>query len=143
MKKYITKRVITSVFILFFVGLIIYTLLRSLPTSYIENMARQKSMQPGSKSYEEWLEQLTAMYNMDKGIIAGYFGWIGQVFRGEFGDSWHWTRPVLEVFKGCVGLSFVMGGIALFFELIIAIPLGLIAGTHKNKLSDNIISAMT
>ena len=142
MKKYITKRVITSVFILFFVGLIIYTLLRSLPTSYIENMARQKSMQPGSKSYEEWLEQLTAMYNMDKGIIAGYFGWIGQVFRGEFGDSWHWTRPVLEVFKGCVGLSFIMGGIALFFELIIAIPLGIIAATKQYSKTDYTISIL-
>ena len=49
-KKYILKRVLLSILILFFVTLIIYTLIRCLPTSYIENIARQKSMQPGSKS---------------------------------------------------------------------------------------------
>ena len=48
MKKYILKRVLLSILILFFVTLIIYTLIRCLPTSYIENIARQKSMQPGS-----------------------------------------------------------------------------------------------
>ena len=71
MAKYIAKRLLLSVVILLFVTLIIYTLMRCLPTSYIEAMARQKSMQPGSKSFEEWMEQLSAMYNMDKGIVEG------------------------------------------------------------------------
>ncbi|MFR5889750.1 MAG: diguanylate cyclase, partial [Lachnospiraceae bacterium] len=62
MRKYILKRILISIVILFFVGFIIYALMRCLPTSYIENMARQKSMQPGSKSYEEWMEQLTVTY---------------------------------------------------------------------------------
>ena len=71
MRKYILKRILLSIVIFFFVMLIIYVLMRCLPTSYIENIARSKSQQPGSKSYEEWMEQLTAMYNMDKGIIGG------------------------------------------------------------------------
>ena len=74
--------------ILFFVGFIIYALMRCLPSSFIENMARQKSMQPGSKSFDEWMAQLNAMYNMDKSIIPGYFSWLGTAIRGEFGDSW-------------------------------------------------------
>ena len=65
MRKYILKRILISIVILFFVGFLIYGLMRCLPTSYIENMARQKSMQPGSKSFEEWMAQLTTMYNMD------------------------------------------------------------------------------
>ena len=71
MRKYIIKRLLYSIIIFFFVMLIIYTLMRCLPTSYIESLARQRSMQPGSKSYEEWMAQLTAMYNMDKGILLG------------------------------------------------------------------------
>ena len=98
MAKYIGKRLLLSVVILLFVTLIIYTLMRCLPTSYIEAMARQKSMQPGSKSFEEWMEQLSAMYNMDKGIVEGFFAWLGSMIRGEFGDSWKWTMPVVEKF---------------------------------------------
>ncbi|MBE6720330.1 MAG: ABC transporter permease [Ruminococcaceae bacterium] len=140
MHKYIIKRLLLSVVILFFVAFIIYALLRCLPTSFIEAMARQKSMQPGSKSFEEWMEQLKAMYNMDKGIIPGFFAWLGSFFRGEFGDSWKWTVPVIDKFNDTVWLSFIMGLIAFIFELIIAIPLGIVAATKQYSKTDYAIS---
>lgn len=140
MRKYIAKRVALSVVILFFVSLIIYTLMRCLPTSFIEQMAREKSMQPGSKSFEEWMAQLTAMYNMDKGIIPGFFAWLGSMFRGEFGDSWKWTVPVIDKFKDTVGVSFVMGLISLILQVVIAIPLGIIAATKQYSKTDYTIS---
>ncbi len=142
MRKYIVKRLIISIFILFFVMLIIYSLLRSLPTSYIEQMAREKSMQPGSKSFEEWMEQLQVMYGMDKGIIPGFFSWLGKAVRGQFGDSWKWTVPVLDKFKSTVGVSFVMGLITLIFEVIIAIPLGVIAATKQYSRTDYTITVV-
>ena len=54
MRKYIIKRILISIVILFLVAFVIYALMRCLPTSYVEAMARQKSMQPNSKSFEEW-----------------------------------------------------------------------------------------
>ena len=140
MRKYIVKRILISIVILFFVGFIIYALMRCLPTSFIENMARQKSMQPGSKSFDEWMEQLKAMYNMDKNIIPGYFAWLGTALRGEFGDSWLYTVPVLDKFNDCVWLSFVMGGIAFVLEILIAVPLGVIAATKQYSRADYTIS---
>ncbi|MBP5749370.1 MAG: ABC transporter permease [Firmicutes bacterium] len=142
MKKYILKRVLLSILILFFVTLIIYTLIRCLPTSYIENIARQKSMQPGSKSYEEWMEQLSAMYNLDTGILTGFFRWWGQMLRGNFGDSWVYTIPVTEEFNKTIWLSFVMGLITMFFEIIIAVPLGIIAATKQYSRTDYTISVI-
>ena len=142
MRKYIVKRILLSIVILFFVSLIIYTLMRCLPTSFIEQVAREKSMQPGSKSFEEWMEQLTAMYNMDKGIIPGFFAWIGSMFRGEFGDSWKWTMPVVQKFNDTVWISFVMGAISLVLEVLIAIPLGIIAATKQYSKADYTISVI-
>ena len=142
MRKYIIKRLLISVVILFFVTFIIYVLMRSLPTSYLEKVAREKSMQPNSKSFEEWMEQLKATYSMDKGIIGGFFAWCGKALRGEFGDSWKWTVPVTEKFKTSVWISFIMGGIAFIFELLIAIPLGIIAATKQYSKADNIITVV-
>lgn len=139
-RKYIIKRLLQSVVILFFVAFIIYALMRCLPTSFVEAMARQKSMQPGSKSYEEWLQQLNAMYNLDKGIFVGFFNWLNSMIHGQFGDSWRWTIPVVEKFNDCVWISFIMGAISFFFELIIAIPLGIVAATKQYSKSDYIIS---
>lgn len=142
MRKYIVKRILISIVILFFVAFIIYALMRCLPTSYIENMARQKSMQPGSKSYEDWMEQLTAMYNMDKGIFYGFFAWLGQMLRGEFGDSWFYTVPVIEKFHSTIWISFWMGLVAMVLELIIAIPLGVVAATKQYSKTDYTISVL-
>lgn len=141
-RKYIIKRILISIVILFFVAFIIYALMRCLPTSYIENMARQKSVQPGSKSFDEWMEQLTAMYNMDKGIVYGFFAWIGQMFRGEFGDSWFYTVPVIQKFNSSIWVSFWMGLVAMVLELIIAIPLGVIAATKQYSKTDYTISVL-
>lgn len=142
MKKYILKRLLLSVVILFFVTLIIYALMRFLPTSYIESVARQKSMQPNSKSFEEWMAQLTATYDMDKGIIAGFFTWWRNMLMGKFGDSWYFTVPVIEEFNKTIWLSFVIGVITMFFQIIIAVPLGIIAATKQYSRTDYTISVV-
>ena len=73
MSKYIIKRLLICVMILFFVTLIIYSIMRCIPTSFVESIARERAALPGGKSYQEWLAQLNAAYGMDKGIIEGYF----------------------------------------------------------------------
>lgn len=138
--KYVVKRVLLSLVILFFVALIIYTIMRCLPTSYIENIARAKATQPNSKTYEEWMAQLTVSYGMDKGIISGFFIWLGQALQGNFGDSWQYTAPVLQKFSECIGISFWMSAISMVFEWLIAIPLGILAARKQYSKTDYTIS---
>lgn len=141
MRNYIIKRLIISVFIFFFVMFIIYVLMRSLPSSYVESMAIRLATAPGSKPYEEWLAQLNASYGLDKPIIVGFFGWLGDFVRGNFGDSWRFTVPVIEEFKSVIGISFIMGAISMVLELVIAIPLGVVAATKQYSKTDYVISA--
>ncbi len=140
MKKYILKRLLISVAILFLVSFVIYALMRCLPTSYLEQVARTKSQQPGSKSFEEWMQQLSATYGMDKGIIPGFFSWLGRALHGDFGDSWRWTVPVTQKFQESVWISFIMGAISFVLEIIIAIPLGIIAATKQYTKVDYLIT---
>lgn len=141
MRNYIIKRIVISIGILFFVTLIIYILIRSLPTSYVETMAMQLATSPGSKPYEQWVAELNASYGLDQPILLGYVNWLKEFMRGNFGDSWKWTVPVVEEFKSVIGLSFIMGAISLFLELAIAIPLGIIAATRQYSRTDYAISA--
>ncbi|MBQ8264390.1 MAG: ABC transporter permease [Oscillospiraceae bacterium] len=142
MHKYIIKRLILSVIILFFVVFIIYAILRCLPMSYVETMAMQLSQAPGSKPYEEWLVQLNAQYGLDIGIVPGFFVQLGNLLTGNFGDSWKYTVPVIQKFNEVIWVSFIMGAISLVFELIIAIPLGVIAATKQYSKTDYTISAI-
>ena len=143
MRKYVVKRILLSVLILICVTFIIYGLLRCLPSSYVENMAMQLSSKPGAKSYDEWLGQLNASYGLDKGIILGYFTWLGDAIQGKFGDSWKYTVPVTTKFSETIWLSFIMGLISFALELVIAIPLGIIAATKQYSRADYAITTFS
>ena len=142
MRNYIIKRLIISFILLFFVAFLIYFVIRLLPTSYVEMLAIQKSQIPGSKSYEEWLAQLSAAYGMDKGIVGGFFAWLGSAIRLDFGDSWYYTMPVTKKFNQVIWLSFVMGVIVEIFYLLIAIPLGILAARKQYSKTDYTVTVI-
>jgi peptide/nickel transport system permease protein len=141
LRNYILKRILISIVILLFVTMIIYVLMRCLPSSYVENMAVQLSSAPGSKSYTEWLDQLNASYGLDKPLLVGWFTWLKDFFSGNFGDSWKYTVPVITKFKDVIGVSVLMGAVSLVLELVIAIPLGIVAATKQYSKTDYTISA--
>ena len=136
MYKWIAKRIGVSFLILLLVVFIIYALMRLLPASYVETMAVQLSQAPGSKSYEQWLEQLNAQYGLNVGLLPGYFIQLKNLFTGNFGDSWKYTVPVVEKFTRVIGVSFVMGAVSLVLEVLIAIPLGILAATRQYSKTD-------
>ena len=140
MRKFILKRLAISVVILFFVALIIYTIMRCMPSSFVENMAREKASLPGGKSYTEWLDQLNASYGLDKNIPAGFVHWLKQAVRLNFGDSWAFNMPVTEKFKEVIMDSFVLGSITFILQIAIAIPLGIIAARKQYSKADYAIS---
>lgn len=142
MRKYILKRILMSIVILFFVAFIIYTIMRAIPTSYVEAIARERSNLPGSKSYTEWLTQLNQIYGLDKGILEGFFRWLGNAVRGDFGDSWFWNTPVTDKFSDVIWYSFVLGAISFVLELIIAIPLGILSARKQYSRTDYSITVV-
>lgn len=137
MFKYILKRVLYSIIILFFVMLIVYSLIYNMPGGYLETKARELASRPGAnKSYGEWLSDLNAQYGMDKGVIVGYFTWLKSALTGNWGDSWAWTKPVTQEFHDTVWYSFALGLVSFIFEILIAIPLGIKAATHQYSFTD-------
>ncbi len=136
MKKFLLKRVLISMVLLMFVSMIIYGIMRCMPTSYVETQALTLSQRPGSKSYDEWVEQLNASYGLDKGPVEGYFAWASEAVQGNFGDSWYWNKPVLEKFQDVIWYSFALAIASFIIEIIVAIPLGIIAARKQYSIAD-------
>lgn len=142
MWKFLVKRLCLSVVILFFVALIVYTIMRCIPTSYIERLARERASLPGSKSYLEWLAQLEAIYHMDVGIPKGFILWLGDALHGNFGDSWYYNVPVMEKFKSVIWDSFYLSAISFVLEIVIAIPLGILSARKQYSKTDYTITVI-
>lgn len=141
MGKFIAKRLGISAAILLVVIFIIYVLMRSLPTSYVETMALQLSQAPGAKPYDEWVAQLNAQYGLDRKLIPGYFVQLKNILTLNFGDSWKYAVPVTQKFSQVIGLSLAMGSIALALELVIAVVLGVVAAVRQYSRTDYAITA--
>ncbi len=132
MVKFLTKRILLSIMILFFVMFIVYLIMYSLPSSYVETTARELAQKPGTqKSAAEWLDDLNAQYGMDKGVFGGYLTWLKSAAKGEFGDSWYWTVPCTEKFNNVIWYSFSLALVAFIFEIVISVPLGVLAARKQ------------
>lgn len=141
MKNFIIRRVLLGIFIVFFGAMVVYAVIRSLPTSYVETIARERASNPlSTKTYQEWIDQLNEVYKLNIGIIPGYFGWLGNAIRGDFGDSWHFGIPVTEKFNQVVWYSVIMNIITFTVQLVIAIPLGITAARHQYSKKDYAIT---
>jgi len=141
MRNFILRRLFLGLFITFFGAMLVYTVIRSLPSSHVETVARQRATNPlSTKTYQEWLDQLNAVYGLDKGIIPGFMGWVGNAVRGNFGDSWHYGIPVVEKFNQVIWYSFIINIITFLVELFVAIPLGIVAATKQYSRTDYAIT---
>jgi peptide/nickel transport system permease protein len=116
---------------------IVYLLMYCLPSSYVETTARELSQKPGAqKSAAQWIDELNAQYGMDKGVFSGYLTWLKSAVMGEFGDSWYWTIPCTQKFNDVIWYSFSLALVAFIFEIIIAVPLGVIAARKQYSRID-------
>jgi len=141
MKNFIIRRIFLGIFIVFFGAMVIYAVIRSLPSSYVETVARERATNPlSTKTYQEWLDQLNSVYHLDVGIIPGYFGWVGNAIQGDFGESWHYGIPVTEKFSQVIWYSMIINIITFAVQIIIAIPLGIKAARKQYSSTDYAIT---
>ena len=136
MKRYILKRILLSIIILFFVAMLIYGIMRVIPTSFVEKKAMERAQMPGSRSYTEWIRILNEQFGMSGNVITGFFNWLGRVIQGDFGDSWKFTIPVTRKFTQVIWDSFWLGFVTMILRVIIGIPLGILSARKQYSKTD-------
>ena len=142
MTKFIVRRLILGAFIIFFGAMVAYAVVRSLPTSFVERMARQLSALPGAKSYSELITQLNKMYGLDSSVLEGFFKWFGYAIRGEFGYSWKFNQPVVEKFNSVIWYSVIINIFTFILQAEICIPLGILAARKQYSATDYTVTVI-
>ena len=145
MLKYIIKRLLLGVLILFGTSIIIYFLVRNMPADYIDtNTAAQVSR---GLLTQEQVNQMKELYGIgDKtfwGMLGNYFTWLGNILKGDLGISFVYGRPVAEVISQYMWVSFGISFAALIFEVLIAIPLGIYAATNQYGVADYSVTVLS
>lgn len=145
MFKYIVKRLLISIVILFGVSLIVYSLVRLMPNNYVETKYAE-SLSQGTVT-EEDIQRFKELYgigdNSFKGIVGGYFKWLGKLCKGDLGRSFSHEKPVATVIKENMWISFAIAIVATILQFLIAIPLGISSATHQYSIRDYTVTIFT
>ena len=118
MFKYIVKRILISIIIIFGVTFITYSLFRLMPDNYVYNkFAAQSATNP---NWEEQAARVEHLYGLDLNVVSGYFHWLGSALKGDFGYSFIDGAAVTQKIKDSLPVSFIMSLIVTILQ--IAIP---------------------
>ncbi|MBO9667794.1 MAG: ABC transporter permease subunit [Bdellovibrio sp.] len=88
---------------------------------------------------EEVIEALKKQYGFDKPVHVRYWIWLKNLSRLDFGESFTYQEPVIDVIKSKLPVSLTFGLFTLLLTYIVCIPLGvrkaITAGTGFDRIS--------
>jgi ABC-type dipeptide/oligopeptide/nickel transport system permease component len=84
----------------------------------------------------EAVARLRAYYCLDDGFVHQYACFLGHVMRGELGESIREKRPVTEVLADHAWATAQLAIAALFLQLAIGVPLGVVAAVRRGRWPD-------
>lgn len=135
MLRYFFKRVGQMIPVLFIITLIVFLLVNVAgdPTA---------NMLPLDATEEDH-EILREAMGLNRPILVQYVDYLGDMLKGDFGTSYRYSLPALDLAMERIPASLKLAGTALLFALILAIPLGIFSAQFANSPFDIVISGVS
>jgi peptide/nickel transport system permease protein len=141
MLKYIGRRIVLMIPVLFVITVISFLVIQLPPGDFVDAYVRDQraaGMVVSAETEAAWRRR----YGVDKPIIAQYFDWLGGVLRGDLGISLHMKQPVADIIAERLPLTAVMSILSVLLVNAIAIPLGVISATRQYSLRDYLVTIL-
>jgi len=134
MLRYIAHRLLGLIPVLVGVSLLVFLSVWVIPGDVVDIMMGDEMAQSAAA-----IERLRAQMNLDEPIHIRYLTWIGNVLQGDLGVSLISGEPVLDQILRRAPVNFQLMLMAMFFIIVIGIPLGTLAAYKQFTWIDNTI----
>jgi peptide/nickel transport system permease protein len=135
LRRYLLKRLVVAIPSLIIASLIIFTLPRLLPGDAVQLMLEEKA-------YGKDLDDLRHKLGLDRPIYIQYFTWIGQIVRGNLGESLWTRRTVVEELGARLPVTLLLAAMAGGFSILIGIPIGVLSAVRADTLRDYVARSL-
>jgi peptide/nickel transport system permease protein len=123
MREYLIKRCVLLIPTFIGITLVVYAVLLLLPGDPVDVLLGQE--------YDPVVAQrLRAEWGLDQPIIVQYAKWLGHIVQGDWGRSMFSRKPVFDEVLAKLPLTLELVVLALFFELLISVPAGVISAVR-------------
>ncbi|NYF15536.1 peptide/nickel transport system permease protein [Microbacterium sp. AK009] len=129
---FVLRRVGRGVFTILFAVTVTFLLLRLLPGDPALAIASPNMT-------DETRAALLTQYGLDQPLIVQYLLYLGQMVQGNLGTSFTQSIPVVDVLMQRLPWTLLLTLSALLLTIVIGIPLGVIAASHKNRFLDRMV----
>ena len=130
MARFITRRLISLVIVVFAITLLVFMLSRMTGDPRYLYMSSYTRM-----THEDWEAQGRAM-GLDKPLIVQYLIWVKDAAKGDFGDSVHFRRNSLDLIVKFLPATLQLSGISFVCAILLGIPLGVLSAAKRTSLWD-------
>ncbi len=137
MLRYFLPRCIFMIITLLFVSVVIFIVIELPPGDYAERYAYRKLASAGQDVTEQDMINLRREFGLDRPAPERYVKWISDiVLRGDFGDSFLYNVPVVNVVGARIWLTMGLAFTALLLTYTLAIPIGIFSALYRHSFGD-------
>ena len=129
MVKYIIKRILMLIPVIFGITLFIYVIMSLAPGDPATLILGPDA------TYEEILAKREEL-GLNDPILVRYFKYMAGVLHGDFGISWYNEYDVMEEFLNRIPNTLLLGLLSNAIVILVGIPLGIIAAVKQNGVID-------
>jgi len=133
MKKYIIKRILTVIPVLFVVSVVIFLLIHLTPGDPAAALL-------GDQATPAEIEALRERMGLNDPLIVQYWNWLVGIFHGDLGESEFIDDTMWNILKDHLGPTLALTTYAVVLATLFAVPLGIIAARHRGRFGDHIVS---
>lgn len=140
--KYIIKKILTLIMTLFLVSVAAFLAFQIIPGDVVTSIL-------GTEATPEREEQLREELGLNKPPVVRYFSWAGGVLKGDFGNSYRYSKnmnemmPVSELIGDKLPVTLWLAAVALVLIVAVSIPLGVLWARSSNRVLDAALGVVT
>lgn len=159
MGYYVVRRLLQAIPLLVIISIVLFTLVNLAPGGPLAGRGQSKRLKP------EQIAILKRQFGLDQPVWKRYVFWLAGndwtridtdgdgikdsygegkgILRGDFGMSYRYRQPVIDLIKVCFKNTAYLMSVTLFVVAIIAIPVGVISAVKQYSVFDIIVTTLT
>ena len=136
MLSFIARRVAYMIPTFIAVSIVAFIIIQLPPGDYLTTLVASMASQ-GETVDPAALEALRVRYGLGEPMYVQYFRWMSNIFlRGDFGQSFEWNQPVVDLIWSRLTLTFLLSLSTLLFVWAVALPIGIYSAVRQYSLGD-------
>jgi peptide/nickel transport system permease protein len=130
MGRYLITRLLHAILVVVGVALVVFLL------THLGGDPASLLLPPNAT--EQDIQEFRHAMGFDQPLPIQLLEYLGRLAHGDFGRSFRYSQPALEVVLERVGNTLVLGGFALLLSVVVAVPLGIMAAVRRNSIWDSL-----